>query len=38
MVVQVTFKSEEDPIKNEDSRVATRLYVDFSNVQGQITP
>ena len=27
-----------DPIKNEGMRVATRLYVDFSDVQVQITP
>ena len=28
----------EDPIKNEGTRVATRLYVDFLDIQGQITP
>ena len=37
MVVQGTCKNEEDLIKNEGSRVATRLYVRFSDVQGQIT-
>ena len=34
MVVLVTGKNEEDPIKIEGARVATRLYVDFSDVQG----
>ena len=29
MVVLHTCKNEEDPIKNEDARVLTRLYVDF---------
>ena len=38
MVILVTCKNEEDPIKNEGARVATMLYVDFSDVQGQITP
>ena len=38
MIVLVTCKNEEDPIKNEGTRVATRLYVNFSEVQGQITP
>ena len=38
MVVLVTCKNEEDPIKNEDTRVATRLYVHYSNAQGQIIP
>ena len=31
-------KNEEDTIKNEDARVLTRLYVVFSNAQGQPTP
>ena len=38
IVVLVTCKNEEDPIKNKGARVATRLYVDFLDVQGQITP
>ena len=38
MVVLHTCKNEEDPIKNEDARVLTRLYVVFSDVQGQLTP
>ena len=38
MVILVTCKNEEDPINNEGARVATMLYVDFSDVQGQITP
>ena len=38
MAVLVTCSNEEDSIKNEGTRVATRVYVDFSDVQGQITP
>ena len=37
MVVLVTFKNEEDPIKNEGARVFTTLYINFSDPQGQIT-
>ena len=33
MVVLVTCKYEEDPIKNEGARVLTRLYVIFSEAQ-----
>ena len=29
---------EEDPIKNEGAIVLTRLYVVFSDAQGQLTP
>ena len=38
MVALHTCKNEEDPIKNEDVRVLTRLYVIFSDTQGQLTP
>ena len=38
MVVLHTYKNEEHPIKNEDARVLTRLYVVFSDTQGQLTP
>ena len=38
MVVHVTCKNEEDPIKNEDARVVTTLFIDFSDAQGQLTP
>ena len=39
IVVLVTCKNEEDPIKNEGARVLTRLYdVFFSDAQGQLTP
>ena len=38
MVVLVTCKSEEDPIKNGGPRVFTTLYINFSDAQGQITP
>ena len=37
MVILVTCKNKEDPIKNEGTRVLTRLYVDFSATQGQLT-
>ena len=38
MVILVTSKYEEDPIKIEGARVATTQNLDFSNTQGQITP
>ena len=38
MVVLHTCKNDEDPIKNEEARVLTRLYVVFSDAQGQLTP
>ena len=40
MVVLLTCKYEEDPIKNEGARVLTRLYVVlfFPDTQGQLTP
>ena len=38
MVVLHICKNEEDPIKNEDARVLTRLYAVFSDAQGQLTP
>ena len=37
MVILVTSKYEEDPIKIEGARVATTQNIDFSNTQGQIT-
>ena len=37
MVVLVTCKNEEDPIKNEGGRVFTTLNINFSDAQGQIT-
>ena len=37
MVVLVTCKNEEDPIKNEGAKVFTPLYINFSDAQGQIT-
>ena len=37
MVVLHTCNNEEDPIKNEDARVLTRLYVVFSDAHGQLT-
>ena len=38
MVVLITCKYEEDPIKNEGARVLTRLYDIFSDAQGQLSP
>ena len=38
MIVLVTCKNEEDPIKNEGARVVTILSIDFSDAQGQLTP
>ena len=38
MFVLHTCNNEEDPIKTEDARVLTRLYVIFSDAQGQLTP
>ena len=37
MVVLLTCKNEEDPIKNRGARVFTTLYINFSDAQGQIT-
>ena len=37
MVVIVTCKNEGYSIKNEGARVFTTLYIDFSDVQGQLT-
>ena len=36
MIVLLTCKNKEDPIKNEGARMFT-LYIDFSDAQGQIT-
>ena len=38
MVVFHTCNNEEDPIKKEDARALTRIYVFFSEAQGQLTP
>ena len=38
MVIVVTSKNEEDPIKIEGARVATIQNIDFSNTKGQLTP
>ena len=38
MVVLVTCKNEENPIKNEGARVVTTLSIDFPDPQGQLTP
>ena len=34
MGVLVARKNEEDPIKNEGTRVVTILFIDFSDTQG----
>ena len=38
MAVLLTCKNEKDLIKNEGTRVLSRLYIDFSDAQGQLTP
>ena len=38
MVILVTCKNEEDPVKNEGAKVLTTSYVKFSDAQGLITP
>ena len=37
MGVLVACKNEEDPIKNEGTRVVTTLLIDFSHAKGQLT-
>ena len=37
MVVLLTCKNEEDPIEKRGARVFTTLYINFSDMQGQIT-
>ena len=37
MVILVTSKNEEDPIKIDGARVATIQNIDFSNTKGQLT-
>ena len=37
MVLLLTCKNEEDPIKNRGARVFTTFYIYFSDTQGQIT-
>ena len=37
MVVLLTCKNKEDPIKNERARVFTTLYINFSDAQRQVT-
>ena len=37
MGVFITCQYDEDPIKNRGARVVTTLYINFSDVQGQIT-
>ena len=38
MVVLVTCKNEEDPIKIEGTTVDTTLSINFKDAQGQLTP
>ena len=38
ILVLLICKDEEDPIKHEGARVLRRLYVVFSDAQGQLTP
>ena len=37
MVVLVTCKNKEDPIKNVGARKVTTLFIDFSDAQGHLT-
>ena len=37
MVFLLTCKNEDDLIRNEGARVLTRLYINFSDSQGQLT-
>ena len=37
MVVLLTCKNKEDPIKNEGARVFTTFFINFSDAQGQVT-
>ena len=37
MDLLVACKNEEDQIKNEGARVATTLFINFSEAQGQLT-
>ena len=38
MVLLVTCKNEENPIKNEGARVVKTLSINFKDAQGQLTP
>ena len=38
MGLLVACRNEEDPIKNEGARVVTKLFINFSDTQGQKTP
>ena len=38
MGLLVACKNEEDPIKNEGARVVAKLFINFSDAQGQLTP
>ena len=38
MGLLVACKNEEDPIKNEGARVVTTIFINFSDIQGQLTP
>ena len=38
VVILVTCKNEDNPLKNKGARVTTTQNIDFSNTQGQITP
>ena len=37
MVVIITCKNEEEPIKIKGARVVTRLFINLSDAQGQLT-
>ena len=37
MAVLITYKNEEDLVKNDGARVVTTLYINFSDAKGQLT-
>ena len=38
MGLLVAYKNEEDPIRNEGTRVVTTLFINFLDAQGELTP
>ena len=38
MGLLVACKNEEDPLKNEGARLVTKLFINISDAQGQLTP
>ena len=38
MGLLVAYKNEEDPMKNEEARGVTTLFMNFEDAQGELTP